>query len=252
MSNSYGFGGDEIREESGWRYPLGIFFATLVLCAVFLYHYVGPGVDELQGSAPKPTISEERIKITVGDRLFFVPANHTIYPKDRRERSSEELNLYAIWPTMNGYSPARRDEFIENAKDSRRIDIQLTERNSVFSEEQRLEMLYIPHVIDKSGQQSDYQLTRFIFKEARANAPTNGYANKDLFVGEASDGKLLVLFCYKDEGKNTVPPQCYREFEFSENVSIRYAFKRTYLPDWKEIDTQLQRFLISLADASGS
>ncbi len=252
MSNSYGFGGEEIREESGWRYPLGIFFATLILCAIFLYHYVGPGVDDLQGSSPKPTISEERIKITVGDRLFFVPANHTVYPKDRRERTTDSLNLYAIWPTMNGYTPARRLEFIDNDKNSRRVDMSINVRNTVFTEVQRLEMLYLPHVVDKRGQQSDYQLTRFTFKEARANAPTNGYANKELFVGEASDGALIVLFCYEDTGDNTVPPQCYRELDFSDDVTIRYSFKRTYLPDWKEVDTQVRRFILTLTDATAT
>ncbi len=252
MSNSYGFGGEEIREESSWRYPLGIFVATLLLCAVFLYHYVGPSVDDLQGSTPNPTISEERVRITVGDRIFFVPANHTIYPKDRREKVTEDLHLYAIWPTMNGYTPARRQDFIEDEPGSRRIDVQIRRRDSVFSEQQRLEQLYLPHVVDKAGQPGDYQLTQFTFKEARANAPTNGYAGKDMYMGEAADGELLVLFCYKDQEEKTIPSQCYRRLDFSENVSIRYAFDRAYLPDWREIDTQVRRFIITLTDAAGA
>ncbi len=250
MSNGYGYGGEEIREESGWRYPLTIFFATLALCAVFLYHYVGPGVDDLQGSAPKPTISEERVRITVGDSLFFVPANHTIYPKDRREHQTESLSLYAIWPTMNGYTPARRNEFIDNDEDSRRIDITINKRATVFSESQRLELLYLPHVTDKTGQSSDYQLTMFSFKEARANAPTNGYANKELYVGEEADGSLIVLFCYEDSPDDIVPPQCYRELDFSDEVTIRYTFKKAYLADWQEVNAQVRRFILSLSDAS--
>jgi hypothetical protein len=247
MSNSYGFGGEEIREESSWRYPLAIFFATLILCAIFLYHYVGPGVDEIQGATPKPTISEEKIRMTIGERVFAIPANYTIYPKDRRNGEKDRVDIYLVWPTMNGYSPARRAEFVENTPRSRRIDVTIGERRSVFSEEQRLESLYLPHVIDKTGQPDNYQLTRFTFKEGRTNAPTNGYNNKDLFVGTADDGSTLVLFCYQ-KVFNEIPPECWRELELSENVSIKYTFKREYLPEWKEIDTQVRRFLFGLIE----
>lgn len=246
MSGNNVFGGEEIREESGWRYPLLILSATLFLCVVFLYHYVGPGVDELQGSAPKPTISEEAIQIQVGDVQLRVPANHTIYPRDRRTRSTDQLELYAIWPTMNGYTPARRSEFIDNNPSSRRLDIAIFKKTMDFTEAQRLDLLYLPHVVDKTGQASDYQLTRFIFKEARANAPTNGYANKELFVGKEGDDSLVVLFCYDTNVSEIIPPNCYRELDWTDTVSIRYSFKKEYLADWQEINAQVRRFLQSI------
>jgi len=52
MNSGYGFGGNEVKEESSWRYPLGIFMATLILCAIFLYYYVGPSVEEIRGDLP--------------------------------------------------------------------------------------------------------------------------------------------------------------------------------------------------------
>ena len=54
MGNGHGFSGDEIKEESSWRYPLGIFMATLVLCAIFLYYYVGPSVEGIQRQCAEP------------------------------------------------------------------------------------------------------------------------------------------------------------------------------------------------------
>ena len=251
MSNSHGFGGDEIREESSWRYPLAIFVATLLLCAIFLYHYVGPGVDDLQGETPKPTISEERITLTVGDASFSVPANHTIYPKDRRAGERKSLELYAMWPNMSGYSPARRSDFVDNEPNSRRILMAISEAANVFNEEERLEKIYLPHVIDKSGQTSDYQLTRFTFKEGRANAPTNGYSDKDLFVGSTEAGETMVLFCYKEVPGEVIPPDCWREIDFTGSVSIRYYYKRAYLPEWQKIDSAVIGFLEELRAAAG-
>ena len=65
MSSNYGFGGDEVREESSWRYPIGIFLATLVLCAVFLYYYVGPSVDDINGTVPSPTVSQDVVNLSL-------------------------------------------------------------------------------------------------------------------------------------------------------------------------------------------
>lgn len=250
MSNSYGFGGDEIKEESSWRYPLGIFLATLILCAIFLYHYVGPSVDEIQGTRAKPTISEERYDIRIADRTFTVAANYTVYPKDRRSGERNDLALYALWPTMSGYTPAKRDEFLENRDNGRRLDIIISTPPPVFSEEQRLETLYLPHTIDKRGTSYDYGLTRFTFKDAGMNTPTSGYSDKDLLVGTADDGATLVIMCYEETANATVPPECWREFELTPQISVRYYFKRRYLPEWKQIDREIRRFLFDIAAVS--
>lgn len=250
MSNSYGFGGDEIKEESSWRYPLVIFFSTLILCAIFLYHYVGPGYDEIQGTTPKPTISEEQISLTVGDVAFQVPANYTVYPRDRRGGARDSLTLYVLWPTMNGYTPARRSEFIDNDPDTRRIDIIVDQRSSVFSEERRLQTLYLPHTVDKAGQQSDYGLVKFEFKSGGAgeDMQTNGYSDKDMFVAEDADGGTIVLFCFKENDVNVIPPECWREFDFSKGTTVRFMFKKAYLPEWQKINAEVQRFLYGIAE----
>ena len=245
MSNSYGFGGnEEFKEESSWRYPLAIFFATLILCAIFLYHYVGPGVDELQGASPKPTISDEKITLVIADRTFKIEANYTVYPRDRNNGEREKVYLYALWPTMNGYAPPRRDDFVNNAADTRRVDMVIDTRDMQnFSEQRRLDMLYLPHVIDKRGIKGDYELTRYVFKEGRPNAPSSGYADKELYVGRDTDEQTAVLFCYKVQESSVVPPDCWREVEISPRIGLKYYFKRPYLPDWKQIDRDIRAFV---------
>ena len=144
MAKGGGFASEEIREESSWRYPLGIFLATLVLCAVFLYYYVGPSVDEFSGNAPSPSISEEPIDFSVGGSTFRAPSNYTVFPRDRRGGERDEVSLYVLWPTLTGYTPARREEFLENKKDTRRIDIVISTRLSAFDEQERIDVLYLP------------------------------------------------------------------------------------------------------------
>ncbi len=245
MSNGYGFGDGEIKEESSWRYPLGIFMATLVLCAIFLYYYVGPSVEEIRGDVPSPAITEEAITVEIAGHHFAPAANFTVYPRARRGGSRTEISLYAMWPTMNGYSPAHRKEFIGNDPQSRRIDILISKRSSTFDEAQRFEVLYLPQTVDQRGIRTPYQLTKFSFKEQRTSVPTNGYANTELFVGVDDDEAMLALFCFME--RSDIPsPECWRTYGYSDDVEVTYRFKRPYLPEWRAIDSEVREFVAGL------
>lgn len=249
MSNGYGFGGEEIKQESSWRYPLGIFMATLVLCAIFLYYYVGPSVDDFSGNTPSPAITEEPIRVEIGGVVFAPAANYTVYPRARRGGVRDEVVLYALWPTMNGYTPAQRKEFIENDPDTRRIDIVISKRSSIFSEQERFEHLYLPETLDQSGVRTPYQLTKFAFKDQRANVPTNGYSDTELFVGTDEDENLAAIFCFKEEEEVT-SPECWREYEYGDTIEVSYRFKRPYLPEWRSLDAAVRDFVEKLDQSS--
>ena len=208
-------------------------------------YYVGPSVDEFSGNVPSPAVSEEEVRIEIADVVFAPAANHTVYPRARRGGEREEVSLYALWPTMNGYSPAQRREFVENAPDTRRIDISIARRVSPFTEQERFETLYLPQTTDQRGVRTPYQLTKFTFQETRSNVPTSGYANTELFVGADEEGGLLALFCF-EERDYVASPECWREYEYNDAIEVSYRFKRPYLPEWRAIDTAVRDFVASL------
>jgi hypothetical protein len=243
--------GEVIKEESSWRYPLTIFLITLLLSALFLYVYVGPGVDDLQGATPKPTVSDERTIITVGDLSLSVPASHTIYPRDRRPGERDALPLYASWPRMEGYTPGRKTDFAENKPNSRRIDIVIERKNSPFSETERLEVLYLPQTVDRRGVPFDHGLTQYGFRQGSATRPASGYADKEMLIGEASDGARAVLFCYRETQDQIVPPDCFRQYDVTPRVTVKYYFKKPYLPEWRKIDERVRAFVEELAQPVG-
>ncbi len=245
MSDGYGFGGEEIKEESSWRYPIGIFLATLVLCAIFLYYYVGPSVDEFKGDLPSPAITEESVSIEIGGSVFAPAANYTVYPRARRGGVRDEVSLYALWPNMSGYTPSHRKEFVENDPQTRRINMVLSKRTTPITEAERLETLYLPNTIDRRGVRTPYQLTKFAFAERRANVPTNGYADTELFVGADEKEDLVVMFCFKE--RSDIPsPECWRTYEYSPTVSVSYRFKRPYLPEWRAIDAEVRNYVAGI------
>lgn len=245
MGNGYGIGDSEIKRESSWRYPLGIFMATLVLCAIFLYYYVGPSVEDFSGNTPSPAITEEPVRVEIGGVIFSPAANYTVYPRARRGGARDEVVLYALWPTMNGYTPAQRKEFIENAPDTRRIDITISKRSSMFTENERFERLYLPQTVDARGVRTPYQLTKFTFKDQRANVPTNGYADTELFVGTDESEAMAAIFCFKEK-EDVNSPECWREYEYGGTIEVSYRFKRPYLPEWRALDAAVHEFVAGL------
>ncbi len=245
MSNGYRFGGEEIKEESSWRYPIGNVLATLVLCAIFLYYYVGPSVEEFTGDLPSPAITEEAVTIQIASHIFTPAANYTVYPRARRGGTRDEVSLYTLWPNMSGYAPANRREFVDDDPQTRRINIMISKRTTPIGEAERLDTLYLPHTVDRRGVRTPYQLTKFSFAEQRANVPTNGYADTELFVGADADENIAALFCYKE--RTGIPsPECWRIYEYSNDIEVSYRFKRPYLPEWRIIDTEVRKYVTSI------
>lgn len=240
---SYNLGGEEVKEESSWRYPLIILITTLALCVVFMYYFFGPDVDELQGNKPRPTIADEEFSILIGDVTLSVPANYTRFPRDRRNGQRETLDLYASWPRMDGYAPARRQDFVENEPDSRRIDILVAVKKTPFTERQRLDILYLPQTIEPAGTPHEHNLTRYTFRQGSADTPASGYSDKEMFTGFLGNGEKVVLFCYPEVDNDAVSPDCYREFDFTDQVSVKYYFKRPYLAEWTRIDQGVKSLL---------
>ncbi len=250
MSNGYGFGGEQVKQESSWRYPIGIFAATLVLCAIFLYYYVGPSYEEFKGDLPSPAITEEPIALDIAGHTFAPAANYTVYPRARRGGARDEVSLYALWPTMDGYSPAHRREFVDNDPKTRRIYITVSTRKAKITEAERIDVLYMPNVIDRRGVRTPYQLTKFSFMERRADVPTSGYSDTELFVGADADENILALFCYKEQ-EDIPSPECWRTYEYSNGVEVNYRFKRPYLPEWKAIDAEVRAYVAGIDRTAG-
>jgi len=242
-----GFGDEQLKEESSWTYPLIILLVTLTLSAVFLYYYVGPRLEDIAGDVPKPTVSDERVTIVIGGRAFSIPANHTVYPRARRGGERDSVALYALWPNLSPYTPTRRLDFIENAPDTRRIDIFLERDSALFDEAERFDRIFLPLTVDPEGEPTAFGLTQFAFKDRRQDTPLNGYRDEDLFVDLDDGAAKLVLRCFKDT-PDMPSPYCRRDVTLTEGVALTYLFKRPYLPQWRSIDEAVRAFAMDLLE----
>ena len=238
------FGGEEIKEESSWRYPLLIFLATLSLSVVFLFYYLGPRLDDIAGDTPKPTISDETIAMQIGDVALAIPANHTVFPRARRGGERQFVALYALWPNMSPYSPGRRRDFTENAPNTRRIDIHLESIPLNYTETQRFERIYLPLTENSDGEPTSIGLTRYTFQESRPDTPQNAYRDEELFVARTDNG-AVVFRCFR-ELEHIKSPDCRRDLTLPSGLSVTYRFKRPHLDRWRDIDAAVQSFIAEL------
>ena len=237
--------GDQIKEESSWSYPLGILLATLTLSAGFLFYYFGPRLNDIAGDTPKPTISEDVIALAIGGTEFYVPANHTVFPRARRSGTRDKVELYALWPNLSPYTPARRRDFVENHKNTRRINISIKQFTPTFGEVERFERVYLPRVVDTAGEATAMGLKKYVFKQESADAGYLGYKDEDLYVGDTLEGDTMVLRCFKGDA-GLPSPNCRRDFELNGTVSVSYTFKTPYLSEWQAIDARVRDFVAGL------
>lgn len=239
-----------VKEESSWRYPLTIAAITAVLSAFVLYAYLGPGVEDLQGETLRPTTSDEPVAVTIGDLSLAVPASYLLLPKDRRPGERDSLPIAASWPSMNGYRPSRDDDFTQNRPDTRRIDLVVEEKRAPFTEAERIDVLYLPQTVDRRGTPGTEELeglTRYAFRKGAEGRPASGYADKEMFVGVDEDGGPVVILCYEEVASAVLPADCYRQYDATDQVAVKYQFKRAFLPEWRRIDERSRALIDALA-----
>lgn len=92
----------------------------------------------------------------------------------------------------------------------------------------------------------DHGLTKYEFASASSLAPGAGYEDRVMFVGETEAGDNAVLFCYDFGDDELIPKDCYRTYDITEEVWVRYFFKEPFLPEWRKIDAAVHEFVEDL------
>ncbi len=225
------FGG-EAKEDSSLTLPLTIIGVTLLLSAGFLYYYFGPSIDELTGNALDPTASQEIVAVTIGGEEFRIPTNYTLLPKDRRPGAKTRVELFALLPDFEPFSPNKQEEFESNSPESPVIHFQIAENSSALIEKDRFERVYADHIPNLEGEDGPHELTIYKFDSSP------GYEGQELMADRSNPERPRYIRC--DVFSEFVPrPHCRRDLELSEKISIAYRYKRPWLKDWQEIDREV-------------
>lgn len=216
-----------IRKRSGWLVPVGILAAVVSLSAALLLYYLAPGAATLFQEQVSPTSDDSPIALNVHGVAFHIPANYLQYESARQGGSRREIALFALLPSLKGWSNWQSGAFADYGPDSRLIQLTLREDRNHISERDRLKRVYLVYTTSQTGVAGPYELNQFAFRN------DTGYRNEDLFVGMTEKG-AMVLRCERLSAE--VPsPSCLRDTVLTYGVSLSYRFKRTHLKDWREI-----------------
>lgn len=226
------YGGDidgGATEEPSWAIPLVVILVTGLLSLLFLAYYLSPSLSEIMGTAPDPSDENRPIELVIADKAFVIPANFTRFAAARRGGVQERVSMYALLPRFQPYTPSNAGAFEDNTAQSSVIHFDLGVVTSQFNERERFEKIYQRLVVDPEGAKGPHGFRRYEFSD------TSGYKDEDLFVWTSPSDELIVLRCFK-ESKIITSPTCRRDTSYSDQVDLKYRFKRSHLPRWKDID----------------
>ena len=211
---------------------------VLVFASGFLYYYFGPSLNELQGNRPEASTHTTPVTLVIGGQKFVIPENFTQFPRARRGGARDNVALYAMLPDFKPFTIANELVFESNEADSPVVHFQLESIRSPFNEDQRIDRVYLPSVLDESGERALYGLTYFQFLDG------SGYQDQDLYIGIDDLGRRAALTCGKDR-QEILPSNCRRYTQLTDQVMLSYRFKRSRLRDWKNIDAGIRNLALT-------
>lgn len=216
-----------LRERSGWLIPLAVFIVTAALSAFFLALYLAPPPTSLIEEHPSPTPRTDRVRLTVGGLALAIPANYLPYANAQQGGDRTLVELYTKYPGFQGFSELQSKTFAGNGVDSPIIYILIRKDGFNLDESERLQRIYMSYVEPGAQRPGPYGLTQYAFRD------DSGYRNEDLFVGNTAHGPV-VMRCVRFSAQVT-NPSCVRDMPIANGVALSYRFKRTYLPDWRQL-----------------
>jgi hypothetical protein len=220
-------------EEPSWAIPLVVLGIVGVLSLGFLAYYFGPSLGDILGRAPKPSEASGEIEVDIGGVRHRIPENYTRFAYARRGGVQDRVELHALLPDLAPYSPSRAADFQDNSPDSRVVLFALEVYRAKMSETDQFRKVYLKLVTDPKGARGPYGLRRYEFDSS------TGYRDEEVFAHENEDGTVTVFRCFK-EAPDIFSPSCRRDLRLSNEIALTYRFKRTYLGDWRDIDSGVQ------------
>ncbi len=217
----------------GWGGPIA--FAILAVIAVTAIAY---GVDRaieqyhdrmaLRGLKGKSS----PVRVIIADEPLVIPANMIRFRNERRGGQLDKVDLLLHWPSLDGFTGNRAEEFRDTTPSAPLIFAVLRPRTSEIDSDKRLSSIY----------------ERF-FEGPKLAGPANligrhlnadsGY--RDEIVFHAPPGTAPFVTRCLAKATREIPATCIRDVNMGYGLTLQYRFNRTHLADWRSMDDRLKR-----------
>ncbi len=188
--------------------------------------------------------STEILDITVGRDRLALPANTLRFEEQRHSGSAERVDLYLLWPEMEGYSSEQRRRFDDVNMLKSLVFLQVSQSTMSRDMSGRVEPIY-RHLLEAQSTPGPAGLTGHSFKNG------TGYEGETLLTGTLPDGTSYAIRCLMpktpDEASGS---DCQRDIHVGLDLTVLYRFPSTLLDDWQAIDSAVRDYIASRASAA--
>lgn len=189
------------------------------------------------------SVSTSLSTILINGERLRVPANAIRFDNQRTGGTKERLDLYLLWPQMEGYSTGNRRHFNDADNAEKMVFITIKPASMPIDMSQRLQPVY-RRLIEPDGIRLENGLTQYSFSS------DTRYVGELLYVGERPGQDPFVVRCLEETAFPKGSRNCMRDLNLGDNLSVDYRFSAKLLPQWKALDTAIDGYA-SKAMATG-
>lgn len=183
------------------------------------------------------TESQETYMVEIGRDRLTLPANMIRFDTQRRNGPSDRLDLYLLWPEMEGYSAANSERFNDLDKTRGLVFVQISQ--SVMSRDMsgRVEPIYSRY-FEGAPVSAGNGLTLHHF------APEAGYDRDVLLTAPRTGDTGYAVRCVMPEKASAgTSADCQRDFMAGQDLSVLYRFSSDLLPQWRQLDAAVSHLV---------
>lgn len=172
------------------------------------------------------------VRLIVAGEPVVVPANMLRFRKERRGGAVDEANFLLHWPSLEGFSEERAEDFRDTSPEAPLIFITVSARENALDSDARLDTIYSryfegPEVEGPGG-----------LRGRRLNTDS-GYGGEMVYYAPHGAPPYVVRCLEVNDPE--IPPTCIRDVNVGQGLSLLYRFNRQYLADWRTMDDRLRR-----------
>ena len=172
--------------------------------------------------------------VVIGNDVLEVPGNFIRFPAQRRSAETGRLDLYMVWPTMEGYGESLREIFNAPSPSPNIIFATVEPRSMTQDMSGRLSPIYAKF-LDGPENDAGHGL------KVRKLDGSAGFQGEELLY-ESGSPYPYVARCTM-ASSNGATPYCLRDIHVGRDLMVTYRFHRSLLREWMEIERQVRRSL---------
>lgn len=206
-----------------------VIVACLILTTVWL---VGDGIARA-GHSPDTSL-RQRI---VGNDVLNVPANMIRFRSQRRNTSLERLDLYMLWPQMQGYTNETAEHFNQPQVNAEILFVTVEPRRMSQDMSGRMEPIYSKFFTGER-EPAGHGLMK------QPLDPSGGFADEELWF-EADSPYAYAARCIRN-GAQRITHYCLRDIHLGKDLTVTYRFHKSLIGQWMALEAGVRTRLNSM------